>query len=191
MLFAANYNQSINALLSHAHTIRSQLHRKKLMFARDKLRPMSIQERMQRRDVENEQLAANIRNTEAAPNDVDAIFSYARNGRRTKLEDALARGFNIDAEDEFGNTLFIVAAQQVRVLRFSLVGVYLVCNIVSPVPYLSITTDLYIYPSFRSIWACVKCCLSVVPKSTARITSATPLCTTSWPMTRVETWVSF
>ena len=71
----------------------------------------------QRRDVENEQLAENLRSTEAAPNDLDAIFSYARNGRRRKLEDALARGFNIDAEDEFGNTLIIIAAQQVCTRR--------------------------------------------------------------------------
>ena len=107
-----NTNQLTNTALTHPH-LHLQLHRKKLMFARDKLRPMSIQERMQRRDVESQQLAANLRSTEAAPNDLDAIFSYARNGRRTKLEDSLARGFNIDAEDHFGNTLFIVAAQQV------------------------------------------------------------------------------
>jgi len=100
--------------LESALGMKHELHRKKLLFARDKLRPLSIQEMQQRRDVENEQLAENLRSTEAAPNDLDAIFSYARNGRRRKLEDALARGFNIDAEDEFGNTLIIIAAQQVN-----------------------------------------------------------------------------
>lgn len=100
--------------LESALGMKHELHRKKLLFARDKLKPLSIREMQQRRDVENEQLAENLRSTEAAPNDLDAIFSYARNGRRRKLEDALARGFNIDAEDEFGNTLIIIAAQQVN-----------------------------------------------------------------------------
>ncbi len=90
------------------------LHRKKLLYSRSKLAPLTAKEITMKKEVQHEQLATNLRVTETSPNDIDTIFSYARNGRRRKLEDAIDGGFDMNAEDEFGNTLLITASQQVN-----------------------------------------------------------------------------
>jgi ankyrin repeat protein len=42
---------------------------------------------------------------------LDTVFSQARNGRVKRVEESLNLGFQIDAEDEKGNTLLLVATQ--------------------------------------------------------------------------------
>lgn len=42
---------------------------------------------------------------------LDTVFSQARNGRIKRVEESLNAGFPIDAEDEKGNTLLLVACQ--------------------------------------------------------------------------------
>ncbi len=42
---------------------------------------------------------------------VDTVFSQARNGRIKRVEESINLGFMVDTEDERGNTLLIVAAQ--------------------------------------------------------------------------------
>jgi ankyrin repeat protein len=42
---------------------------------------------------------------------LDTVFSQARNGRIKRVEESLNLGFPIDAEDEKGHTLLLVAAQ--------------------------------------------------------------------------------
>lgn len=42
---------------------------------------------------------------------LDTVFSQARNGRIKRVEESLNLGFPIDAEDERGNTLLLVATQ--------------------------------------------------------------------------------
>ncbi len=42
---------------------------------------------------------------------LDTVFSQARNGRIKRVEESLNMGFPIDAEDEKGNTLLLVACQ--------------------------------------------------------------------------------
>lgn len=42
---------------------------------------------------------------------LDTVFSQARNGRIKRIEESLNAGFPIDAEDERGNTLLLVACQ--------------------------------------------------------------------------------
>ncbi|RYH28339.1 ankyrin repeat domain-containing protein [archaeon] len=42
---------------------------------------------------------------------LDTVFSQARNGRIKRVEESLNLGFPIDAEDEKGTTLLLVAAQ--------------------------------------------------------------------------------
>jgi ankyrin repeat protein len=39
------------------------------------------------------------------------VFSQARNGRTKRVEDSLNQGFQIDTEDDKGNTLLLVACQ--------------------------------------------------------------------------------
>jgi len=95
--------------------ITHQLHRKKLLFSRDKLMPLSAAEIRARKDVHHERMAGAIRDSDTTPNDLDTVFSLARNGRRRQVEDVLDKGFAIDTEDEFGNTLLIVGAQQVNI----------------------------------------------------------------------------
>jgi hypothetical protein len=94
--------------------ITHQLHRKKLLFSRDKLMPLTAAEIRARKDIEHEKMAGALRATETTPNDLDTVFSLARNGRRRQVEDMLDKGFNVNSEDEFGNTLLIVGAQQVN-----------------------------------------------------------------------------
>jgi ankyrin repeat protein len=42
---------------------------------------------------------------------LDTVFSQARNGRIKRVEESLNLGFPIDAEDEKGNTLLLIACQ--------------------------------------------------------------------------------
>merc|ERR1711871_641246 len=60
--------------------------------------------------VQFEEGASAQRDAEAAP-DIDTAFSQARNGRLKRLEETLNLGFVVDSEDEKGNTLLLVAAQ--------------------------------------------------------------------------------
>ena len=42
---------------------------------------------------------------------MDTVFSQARNGRIQRVSQSLNLGFKIDSEDERGNTLLLIAAQ--------------------------------------------------------------------------------
>lgn len=42
---------------------------------------------------------------------LDTVFSQARNGRIKRVEESLNMGFSLEAEDEKGNTLLLVACQ--------------------------------------------------------------------------------
>ena len=47
----------------------------------------------------------------------DAVVPFvmqARNGRAKRLSESLTKGFDVNSVDEFGNSLLIVAAQNVR-----------------------------------------------------------------------------
>jgi hypothetical protein len=100
------------------------LHVRKIIVARDKLRPLTDQERAQLAAVHHEQNAAQTRTGsisggadgggERPSLDVATVFSQARNGRAKRLVESLEAGFDIDAEDDKGNTLLIVACQNVN-----------------------------------------------------------------------------
>jgi hypothetical protein len=50
----------------------------------------------------------------APPVVVDVVRSFqARNGRLKRLSESLSQGFDVNAQDEFGNTLLLVGAQNV------------------------------------------------------------------------------
>jgi len=92
--------------------IKHKLHVRKILISRDKLRPLTLKEKKHKEIVEREEAAEHLRNgiANGVPT-LDTVFSQARNGRVKRVEDSLNLGFPIDAEDERGNTLLLIAAQ--------------------------------------------------------------------------------
>lgn len=90
--------------------IRHKLHVRKILISREKLKPLSQQELKNQAVVEREDSADAMRKEIGMPT-LDTVFSQARNGRIKRVEESLNMGFAIDAEDERGNTLLLVAAQ--------------------------------------------------------------------------------
>ncbi|CBN77304.1 conserved unknown protein [Ectocarpus siliculosus] len=88
-----------------------KLHLKKLLLARQKLTPLSAAEQSMASSVRREDQATSIR--EEIP-DVDTAFSQARHGKKKRLEETLNSGFEINTEDSMGNTLLLVAVQQLQ-----------------------------------------------------------------------------
>ncbi|ETL37061.1 hypothetical protein L916_11117 [Phytophthora nicotianae] len=95
-----------------------KLHVRKLLAARSKLLPLTAAERAQLDAVNHEANAARTRGQELAGDesslDVDTVFSQARNGRMKRLVESLDAGFPIDSEDDKGNTLLLLACQNVN-----------------------------------------------------------------------------
>ena len=91
------------------------LHVKKVVAARDKMKPLSAREKRQMTEVVREDGAvANRREAAASMQSMgqEDVFRACRNGRRRLLEEALEQNFNIDTKDEHGNTLLMTACQQ-------------------------------------------------------------------------------
>ena len=108
--------------------VEHRLHVKKILAARDKLRPLTEAERRRKEQVEWERKAAehrgesglrdklgNEHKNEGAdePPPAPAVFSMVRNNRMKRLRAALDAGFDLEATDEAGNTLLLVACQNV------------------------------------------------------------------------------
>ncbi|KAG7393723.1 hypothetical protein PHYPSEUDO_004486 [Phytophthora pseudosyringae] len=96
-----------------------KLHVRKLLAARNKLVPLTAAERAQLDAVNHEANAARARGQEPAGGDevsleVDTVFSQARNGRMKRLVESLDAGFPLDSEDDKGNTLLLLACQNVN-----------------------------------------------------------------------------
>jgi ankyrin repeat protein len=87
-----------------------KLHVKKVLLARDKLRPLSDLEKVKKAAVVHEEKSIQQRTGEGVP-DATTVFSQARNGRTKRVEDSLNADFPIDEPDEKGNTLLLVGAQ--------------------------------------------------------------------------------
>eukprot|EP00981_Chlorochromonas_danica_P008761 scaffold2312_cov165-Ochromonas_danica.AAC.1 len=90
--------------------IKHKLHVRKILISREKLKPLSQQELRNKEVVEREETADANRDEMGMPS-LDTVFSQARNGRVKRVEESLNLGFPIDGEDEKGNTLLLVAAQ--------------------------------------------------------------------------------
>lgn len=90
--------------------IKHKLHVRKILVSREKLKPLTLQEMRLKEIVEIEEQADDFRAQLGVPT-LDTVFSQARNGRIKRVEESLNMGFPIDAEDEKGNTLLLVAAQ--------------------------------------------------------------------------------
>ncbi|TMW68690.1 hypothetical protein Poli38472_006158 [Pythium oligandrum] len=97
-----------------------KLHVRKILVARNKLLPLSEQERMQISAVMHEEDARNTRNGGNGDDngrvalDMDTVFSQARNGRLKRLIESIDAGFDINSEDDKGNTLLLIACQNVN-----------------------------------------------------------------------------
>ena len=99
--------------------IEHQLHRKKIITMREKLKPLTASELRIRNELDEEKRAerrrvGNAPETNKAPS-VSQVFMHARNGRKQRVELAMNKGFDANSEDGNGNTLLIVAAQQVNI----------------------------------------------------------------------------
>lgn len=99
--------------LVHVLGMEHKLHVRKIIIARDKLRPLSEVDIVKKAIVLQEEAAAAERDGNQIP-PLDAVFSQARNGRLKRLEESLNVGFPVDKEDEKGNTLLSIAAQNVN-----------------------------------------------------------------------------
>lgn len=90
-----------------------KLHVRKIVVARNKLLPLTEQERAQLDAVHHEETSSNTRAQVGVP-DLDTVFSQARNGRLKRLVESIDAGFSIDEEDDKGNTLLLIACQNVN-----------------------------------------------------------------------------
>jgi ankyrin repeat protein len=98
--------QDLQQVLGMEH----RLHVRKIIIQRDKLKPLNQREHQQMTVVVAEEKAEKVSRGLEAPS-LDTVFSQARNGRLKRLEESLNAGFEIDTEDEKGNTLLIIASQ--------------------------------------------------------------------------------
>jgi len=90
--------------------IEHKLHRKKILLAREKIKPLSAEEKRKRNSILCEEEAEKIRQMAKKP-DSETVFSQARHGRLQKLEESFENGFDINAVDEMGNTILMIAVQ--------------------------------------------------------------------------------
>lgn len=75
---------------------------------------------------------------------IASVVMQARHGKKKRLEETLNTGFDINAEDAMGNTLLLVAVQQLQVLFIGLeASNNYCCNCVAHVLEADLTTMQY------------------------------------------------
>lgn len=91
--------------------IKHKLHRKKILLARQKLKSKlsRIWNDADTKGDESDHKTGNRDIAESVP--LDVIFSQIRHGRSKRLQDSLKGNIDIDSEDEYGNSLLMVAIQ--------------------------------------------------------------------------------
>ena len=90
--------------------VEHKLHRRKILFSREKLRPLSLEEKHKQEVTVYEENADRARREAKIPS-TDVVFSQTRHGRLHRLKESLDDGFEVDSEDEAGNTILMVAVQ--------------------------------------------------------------------------------
>eukprot|EP01038_Epipyxis_sp_PR26KG_P011234 gene11234-15074_t len=90
--------------------VKHKLHVRKVLLSRDKLKPLTSKEKAMKEIVDEED-AADIARRDIGVPTLDTVFIQARNGRIKRVEESLNLGFGIESEDERGNTLLLIAAQ--------------------------------------------------------------------------------
>jgi len=96
--------------LSGVLGVEHKLHRRKILLAREKLMPLTQMEMKKKERVVEEDKADQRRLGEEKP-DVETVFSQVRHGRLKRVEESLRLGFDINTEDDKGNTILITAVQ--------------------------------------------------------------------------------
>ena len=96
--------------MSSVLQVEHKLHRRKILLAREKLKPLTIVEVQKKKVVEAEDAADQKRMAPDVP-DLTLVFSQCRHGRLKRVEESLRNGFDVNSEDEKGNTLLLVACQ--------------------------------------------------------------------------------
>ena len=92
--------------------VEHSLHRRKMILAREKLKPLSRQEIAKKEVVVAEENAGGSREDQYGDvPDLTTVFSQCRHGRLKRIEESLRLGFDINSEDEKGNSLLLVACQ--------------------------------------------------------------------------------
>ncbi|RHY33782.1 hypothetical protein DYB32_001411 [Aphanomyces invadans] len=97
--------------LSDILGVTHKAHILKLLVSRKKYLPLTAHEQMKVSAVEREDASDNSR--KGVP-DMDTAFSQARNGRLKRLIESVEAGFDVHTEDDKGNTLLLIAAQNVN-----------------------------------------------------------------------------
>lgn len=90
--------------------MKHKLHVRKILLSREKLKPLNQREQRDKEIVEREEAADMLRADVGVPS-LDTVFSQVRNGRIKRVEESLNLGFNIETEDEKGNTALLIACQ--------------------------------------------------------------------------------
>jgi len=90
--------------------VEHKLHRRKILLAREKLKPLSAEEELNKEAKAEVQPTVEQRSKSKVP-DIDTVFSQARHGRLRMLEQSLVDGFDINTVDDRGNSLLLVAVQ--------------------------------------------------------------------------------
>lgn len=90
--------------------VQHKLHRRKILISREKIKPLSSDEQKMISTVKEEEEADDNRKKKNIP-DIPTVFSQARHGRLKRLEGSLDSGFDINTEDDGGNTVLMVAVQ--------------------------------------------------------------------------------
>ena len=96
--------------LSGVLGVEHKLHRRKILLAREKLKPLGRMEVAKKEEVMKEDKAVKRRVEEDVP-DTMTVFSQVRHGRLKRVEESIRLGFNINTEEEKGNTILMCAVQ--------------------------------------------------------------------------------
>ncbi|GMI13015.1 hypothetical protein TrVE_jg4274 [Triparma verrucosa] len=99
--------------MSSVLEVNHKLHRRKILLAREKLKPLNRVEILKKEVVDKEESADAKRISDLGVDvpDLTTVFSQCRHGRLKRVEESLRSGFDVMAEDEKGNTLLLVACQ--------------------------------------------------------------------------------
>ena len=99
--------EDMSSVLDVSH----KLHRRKILLAREKLRPLNASEKQRKEIVEKEEASDYRRQVNDDVPEAQIVFSQCRHGRLRRLEESLRAGFDVNTEDDKGNTLLLVACQ--------------------------------------------------------------------------------
>ncbi len=91
--------------------VHHKAHVLKLLVSRKKYLPLRLEEQAQ---VATAAAEARSATTRAGVPDIETVFSQVRNGRLKRAMESIEAGFDISTEDDKGNTLLLLASQNIN-----------------------------------------------------------------------------